>query len=184
MKNKVTASDTPEEQKVKESFEDSMMIERIEPKQNHRFIVDIEDIPNWVIYGIERPKQLRVVPRVNEPLINTLHSDEEHSMVMYDIISPSTAGMVKELLCSKTRDIVIKELGSAGNVVFKWTYKSVSFITADFSQLNWGPMSEDDLENYKEIFFVNISKKKLAKGDIQRIRVTFTFEECLMESLV
>jgi len=126
-----------------------------EPKHKARFIMYIEGIPSFVIKVSSRPKLTFAELTIDH--INTKRyaqgkaSWDAISIELMDPIVPSSAQAVMEWCRlsyesitgaqgyheNYVKDVTIKLLGPAGDIVEQWTGKNTFITEADFGALDW-----------------------------------------------
>lgn len=100
-----------------------------EPKTTNRFMVDISDLPAYLIKECSRP---------SFSLRDGVKSWDHISIRLYDAIYPSGSGAVmKKLQSGHIWNFNIKILGPVGDVVEVWEVKNAEVISVDFSELDW-----------------------------------------------
>ena len=111
-----------------------------QPKQNHRFLVNFPDLPDFLIKSISRPKG-----KYDYDLFN--FEWELMIIKLYDAIVPSAAQVITEWLSTpQTKDFVIKVLGPVGDVVERWNIKEAKIVEFDFGTLAWNDDAPTEIE--------------------------------------
>ena len=143
-----------------------MMWTNFEPKLKHRFTMEIDGIPTYLIKKVDKPSWS--VPEVEISHINTTRYTfgkakwgSETALELYNPISPSGDQLVLEWirLCSETitgrqgyydmvaRDVTINELGPPGDIISKWTYKGAWIKSAEFGDLDYSTEADAQMIN-------------------------------------
>lgn len=133
-----------------------------EPKQQHRFIFQIDGIPTYMIKTAARPSFEST--EIELPHLNVTRYVKGKTkwggsvdLSLYDPISPSGSQIVMEwarlshesvtgrdgYMDFHVRDCDILVLGPANDIVEKWTYKGAWLKSADFGGMDWS--SEGDV---------------------------------------
>ena len=132
-----------------------MMFTAFEPKQQNRFLMDIEGVPAYLIKQVARP-----TVSFNEVVLDHINVKrklkgkanwEPISCQLYDPVTPSGAQAVMEWVRLShesvtgrdgysdfyKKDIRIKTLGPVGDVVEEWILKGVYCQNASFGDMDW-----------------------------------------------
>jgi len=132
-----------------------MMVERFQPKQNHRFIMYVDGIPAWVIKTASKPSI-----SINPLTIDYINIKRKYAgkaewqditIAMYDPIVPSAAQSVMEWvrlhhesLTGRAgyqdfykKDIELYGLGPVGDLVEKWRIYGAFITSAAFGSYDW-----------------------------------------------
>ena len=128
-----------------------------EPKQKHRFIMEIDGIPTYLIKKTTRPSIENAV--VELPHINVTRYvsgkskwSGECQLEMWDPIVPSGAQIIIEwqrLITESitgrsgyhdfySKDVTVQVLGPVGDIVESWSYRGAWPKSIDFGDLDWG----------------------------------------------
>lgn len=116
--------------KEKDENKDIMLYE-FEPKTKNRFIIEMEDIPAFVMKAIRRP---HVINQDGKYIWSELEIE------FYDPITPSTSQhMYSFIKDNKTRfeTINVQCLGPVGDTVEQWKYKGCVVQSIEFGRLDW-----------------------------------------------
>lgn len=120
----------------------------VEPKVQNRFICYISDstgvfIKSFVIYSIDRPKVEITTDDNGKRNYRWLPIRVE----LFDPILPSTSESIWEHLKRDEKfNIIIKVLGSVGDIVEEWNIVNASIKSVDFGTLDWRSPVEDNVE--------------------------------------
>ena len=126
-----------------------------EPKHKARFIMYIEGIPSFVIKATARPKLTFEEVAIDH--INTKRyvlgkaSWDTVGVTLMDPVVPSSAQAVMEWCRlsyesitgaqgyheNYVKDVTIKLLGPAGDIIEQWTGKNTFITEANFNELDW-----------------------------------------------
>jgi hypothetical protein len=142
--------------------EQELFFTAFEPKVQHRFIMQIDGIPSYIIKKIERPKltqEKKKLDHINlQRYVKGKSVWDELTFELYDPIVPSGAQAVMEWVRlhheSVTgrdgyaefykKDIIIQVLGPVGDKVEEWILKGAQITKAEFGEMAWekdDPMS-------------------------------------------
>jgi hypothetical protein len=132
-----------------------MFFQAYEPKLTHRFILEVDGIPSFMIKSADKPKinsETVVLDHINIKRKVRGKSDwQDISVTLYDPISPSGAQAVMEWVRLShesvtgrngysdfyKKDIRFHTLGPVGDVVEEWILKGAFIVNADFGAGNW-----------------------------------------------
>ena len=139
-----------------------LMVERFQPKQQHRFVMYIDGIPQWLIKAAGRPS-ININPVVIDYInikrkIAGKADWQDITITLYDPIVPSAAQAVMEWVRlhheSLTgrdgyvdfykKDIDLYAIGPVGDLVEKWKIYGAFINSANFNSFDW---ATDDLLN-------------------------------------
>ena len=132
-----------------------MMFTAFEPKQQNRFLMDIEGVPAYLINQVARP-----TVSFNEVVLDHINVKrklkgkanwEPISCQLYDPVTPSGAQAVMEWVRLShesvtgrdgysdfyKKDIRIHTLGPVGDVVEEWILKGAFVTNAAFGEMDW-----------------------------------------------
>ena len=132
-----------------------MMFTAFEPKQQNRFLMDIEGVPAYLIKQVARP-----TVSFNEVVLDHINVKrklkgkanwEPISCQLYDPVTPSGAQAVMEWVRLShesvtgrdgysdfyKKDIRIHTLGPVGDVVEEWILKGAFVTNATFGEMDW-----------------------------------------------
>ena len=132
-----------------------MMFTAFEPKQQNRFLMDIEGVPAYLIKQVARP-----TVSFNEVVLDHINVKrklkgkanwEPISCQLYDPVTPSGAQAVMEWVRLShesvtgrdgysdfyKKDIRIKTLGPVGDIVEEWILKGAYCQNANFGSMDW-----------------------------------------------
>ena len=132
-----------------------MMFTAFEPKQQNRFLMDIEGVPAYLIKQVARP-----TVSFNEVVLDHINVKrklkgkanwEPISCQLYDPVTPSGAQAVMEWVRLShesvtgrdgysdfyKKDIRIHTLGPVGDVVEEWILKGAFVTNAAFGDMDW-----------------------------------------------
>ena len=132
-----------------------MMFTAFEPKQQNRFLMDIEGVPAYLIKQVARP-----TVSFNEVVLDHINVKrklkgkanwEPISCQLYDPVTPSGAQAVMEWVRLShesvtgrdgysdfyKKDIRIHTLGPVGDVVEEWILKGAFVTNAAFGEMDW-----------------------------------------------
>ena len=136
--------------------QNEMFYTSFEPKQKHRFQMNIAGVPSYLIKKVDRPSI--TIPEVELSHINTTRYvagkakwSSETALELFDPIAPSGTQIVMEWirLCYESitgrsgyhdmyaKDVTINELGPPGDIISSWTYKSAWIKSAEFGDLDY-----------------------------------------------
>tara|TARA_B100001094_G_C17814213_1_gene615320 strand:- start:76 stop:561 length:486 start_codon:yes stop_codon:yes gene_type:complete len=132
-----------------------MMFTAFEPKQQNRFLMDIEGVPAYLIKQVARP-----TIEFNEIVLDHINVKRKLkgkanwspiSCQLYDPVTPSGAQAVMEWVRLShesvtgrdgysdfyKKDIRIHTLGPVGDVVEEWILKGAFCTNANFGEMDW-----------------------------------------------
>ena len=131
-----------------------------EPLVKHRFVMEIDGIPSYVIKAANRPTisfETITLEHINvKRKLKGKGEWQNVSLTLTDAIVPSSAQVVMDWVRSShesltgrngygdfyKKDINIKMLGPVGDVVQLWTLKGAFIVSANFGDLDWGNASD------------------------------------------
>jgi len=143
-----------------------MMFTKFEPKLQHRFVMEIEGIPVYMIKKVDMPSMS--APEVEISHINTTNYvrgkskwSSETALELYDPISPSGTQIVMdwermhhETVTGRSgyhnmyaKDVTIQVLGPIGDIISSWTYKSAWIKAIDFGSMDYGTEADMNMIN-------------------------------------
>ena len=132
-----------------------IMFTPFEPKTKNRFIMYIEGVPAYLIKTAGRPQitfEEIELDHINvKRYVKGKGAWETLEITMYDPIVPSAAQAVMEWCRlsyesitgaqgyheNYVKDITIKLLGPAGDIIEQWTGKNAFITEANFNDLDW-----------------------------------------------
>ena len=132
-----------------------IMFTPFEPKTKNRYIMYIEGIPAYLIKTANRPSiafETIELDHINvRRYVKGKGAWEELEITLYDPVVPSGAQAVMEWVRlsyesvtgaagyheNYVKDITIKLLGPAGDIVEQWTGKNAFITEANFNDLDW-----------------------------------------------
>ena len=132
-----------------------MMFTAFEPKQQNRFLLDIEGIPAYLIKQVARPTisfNPVILDHINvKRKLKGKANWDPISMQLYDPVTPSGAQAVMEWVRLShesvtgrdgysdfyKKDIRIHTLGPVGDIVEEWILKGAYCQNANFGPMDW-----------------------------------------------
>lgn len=132
-----------------------LMVERFQPKQQHRFIMYIDGIPAWLIKSSAKPSYT-----INGLVIDYINIKRKYagkldwqpiSLTLYDPVVPSAAQSIMEWtrlhhesLTGRAgyqdfykKDIDLYGLGPVGDLIEKWRIYGAFITSANFGSYDW-----------------------------------------------
>jgi len=135
--------------------DNQMFYQEWEPKQTHRFMMFINDIPSYIVKATDRPKlQISETEHAHINVTRYVASKgkwDPISVTLYDPIDNSgtqaVMNWVRSCFESATgrmgysnfykKEIKLNALGPAGDIVEEWILKGAWITNPDFGALNW-----------------------------------------------
>ena len=132
-----------------------IMFKAFEPKVQNRFVMLIDNIPSFMVKNVKAPTFTDNVIKLDH--INSYRKIrgkrewDDMTMTLYDPVTPSGAQAVMEWVRlsyesvtgaagyheNYVKDITIKLLGPAGDIIEQWTGKNAFITEANFNDLDW-----------------------------------------------
>jgi len=132
-----------------------LMVERFQPKQQHRFIMYIDGVPAWVIKTAAKPSFSTNGLTIDYMNIKRKYAGKTEwqpiSITLYDPIVPSAAQSVMEWqrlhhesLTGRSgyvdfykKDIDLYGIGPVGDLIEKWRIYGAFITSANFGSYDW-----------------------------------------------
>ena len=132
-----------------------MMFTAFEPKQQNRFLMDIEGVPAYLIKKVARPSVTFgevILDHINvKRKLKGKANWDNVTLDLYDPVTPSGAQAVMEWVRLShesvtgrdgysdfyKKDIIIKTLGPVGDIVEEWKLKGAFVSNANFGDMSW-----------------------------------------------
>lgn len=150
-----------------------------EPKVENRFIVEMTDVPSYVISDTTLPKFVTLNYAKHDVYTMTNESkivdDGRLFMRLYDPVEPSTSRILYDIIKNregKLGDITIKILGPVGDVVSIWKINTASIYSVDFGRMSW--TSQTDLKKITKTHDNQIT-------GANKIELTVAYREAILE---
>lgn len=138
------ANEEKNKEELKEALEKMKFFENCEPKTNNRFIFVCDKIESFAVKSISLPKR-DSGSSFNSPWYPL-------TLVLHDIITPSTAQMVsnwidiQEQMGVRVKEAHIYALGPIGDVVSDWKLTDVYVQKVDYGELNYIDSSPSEIK--------------------------------------
>ena len=134
---------------------DKMFYTNFEPKMKNRYVMEIDNIPSYLVKAANRPTiQFETITLDHINVKRKLKGKGEWqdvSITLYDPIVPSAAQAVMdwvrlghESITGRDgyadfykKQVVIKMLGPVGDVIEQWTLHGAFITNANFGELDW-----------------------------------------------
>ncbi len=141
-----------------------LMYTSFEPMLKHRFRMEIDGIPTYMIKKVDKPQATSTeveIPHINVSSFvkGKTKWSSETTLELYNPISPSGTAIVMEWFRMHhesvtgrdgyfdmyAKDVTVEVLGPVGDIVESWTYKGAWIKSMEFGDLDWGTEADQTM---------------------------------------